>query len=62
MKADPGYFGPESMMWKVNKEITVLVEQEHNAYSASRVALVLDKHLLSETHGKDLQNSLFKIQ
>jgi len=24
MKADPGYFGPYSMMWKVNKEITVL--------------------------------------
>ena len=24
MKADPGYFGPKSMMWKVNKEITVL--------------------------------------
>ena len=24
MKADPGYFGPNSMMWKVNKEITVL--------------------------------------
>ena len=24
MQADPGYFGPESMMWKVNKEITVL--------------------------------------
>ncbi len=24
MKADPGYFGPESMMWEVNKEITVL--------------------------------------
>ena len=24
MKADPGYFGPSSMMWKVNKEITVL--------------------------------------
>lgn len=24
MKADPGYFGPHSMMWKVNKEITVL--------------------------------------
>jgi len=24
MKADPGYFGPESMMWRVNKEITVL--------------------------------------
>ena len=24
MKADPGFFGPESMMWKVNKEITVL--------------------------------------
>ena len=24
MKADPGYFGPESMMWKINKEITVL--------------------------------------
>jgi uncharacterized protein (DUF2236 family) len=24
MKADPGYFGPQSMMWKVNKEITVL--------------------------------------
>lgn len=24
MKADPGYFGPNSMMWKVNREITVL--------------------------------------
>jgi len=24
MKADPGYFGPHSMMWKINKEITVL--------------------------------------
>ena len=24
MKADPGYFGPNSMMWVVNKEITVL--------------------------------------
>ena len=24
LAADPGYFGPQSMMWKVNKEITVL--------------------------------------
>ena len=24
MESDPGYFGPQSMMWKVNKEITVL--------------------------------------
>lgn len=24
MKGDPGYFGPHSMMWQVNKEITVL--------------------------------------
>ena len=24
MKSDPGYFGPDSMMWKVNKEISVL--------------------------------------
>tara|TARA_B100001540_G_C15755890_1_gene619354 strand:- start:463 stop:1305 length:843 start_codon:yes stop_codon:yes gene_type:complete len=24
MNFDPGYFGPSSMMWKVNKEITVL--------------------------------------
>ena len=24
MKGDPGYFGPNSMMWKINKEITVL--------------------------------------
>ena len=24
MRGDPGYFGPDSMMWKVNKEITVL--------------------------------------
>jgi|TARA_B100000902_G_scaffold171351_1_gene165626 uncharacterized protein (DUF2236 family) len=24
MKGDPGYFGPQSMMWKVNREITVL--------------------------------------
>jgi len=24
MKSDPGYFGPQSMMWRINKEITVL--------------------------------------
>ncbi|MFL2681992.1 MAG: oxygenase MpaB family protein [Candidatus Actinomarina sp.] len=24
MIGDPGYFGPQSMMWKINKEITVL--------------------------------------
>ena len=24
MNGDPGHFGPNSMMWKVNKEITVL--------------------------------------
>jgi len=24
MKGDPGYFGPQSMLWRVNKEITVL--------------------------------------
>jgi uncharacterized protein (DUF2236 family) len=24
MNGDPGYFGPKSMMWKINKEITVL--------------------------------------
>ena len=24
MKGDPGYFGPHSMMWRINKEITVL--------------------------------------
>jgi len=24
MKGDPGYFGPSSMMWKINREITVL--------------------------------------
>jgi uncharacterized protein (DUF2236 family) len=24
VKSDPGYFGPNSMMWQVNKEITVL--------------------------------------
>ncbi len=24
MNGDPGYFGPNSMMWKINKEITVL--------------------------------------
>tara|TARA_B100000941_G_C28463088_1_gene531891 strand:- start:300 stop:1142 length:843 start_codon:yes stop_codon:yes gene_type:complete len=24
MNSDPGYFGPNSMMWKINKEITVL--------------------------------------
>lgn len=24
MNADPGHFGPKSMMWKINKEITVL--------------------------------------
>ena len=24
MQGDPGYFGPSSLMWKVNKEITVL--------------------------------------
>ena len=25
MNGDPGYFGPDSMMWKINKEITVLL-------------------------------------
>ena len=24
MNGDPGYFGPESMMWKVNKEIHLI--------------------------------------
>jgi len=24
MKGDPGYFGPHTMMWKINREITVL--------------------------------------
>ena len=49
------YFGPNSMMWKVNKEITVL-------FGGARALLMhthtywlgLDKHLfIKEIHGKD---------
>ena len=46
MKGDPGYFGPQSMMWKVNKEITVL-------FGGAR-ALLMHAHLfIKETPGKD---------
>ena len=57
MIGDPGYFGPNSMMWKVNKEITVL-------FGGARALLMHAAHpliaqlvkLLStkEIHGKDL--------
>ena len=40
MKPDPGYFGPNSMMWKVNKEITVL-------FGGARALLMHAAHLLS---------------
>ena len=57
MKADPGYFGPQSMMWKVNKEITVL-------FGSARALLMHAAHpycswsktdfiLLGVIHGKD---------
>ena len=39
MKADPGYFGSESMMWKVNKEITVL-------FGSARALLMHSEHPL----------------
>ena len=38
MKSDPGYFGPSSMMWKVNKEITVL-------FGGARALLMHAAHL-----------------
>ena len=34
MKADPGYFGPNSMMWEVNKEITVLFGGAKSSFNA----------------------------
>ena len=40
MQGDPGYFGPESMMWKVNKEITVL-------FGGARALLMHAAHPLS---------------
>ena len=40
MNADPGYFGPDSMMWKVNKEITVL-------FGGARALLMHAAHLIA---------------
>ena len=48
MKGDPGYFGPQSMMWKVNKEITVL-------FGGARALLMHAAHpLLQLEQGKHL--------
>ena len=57
MNGDPGYFGPESMMWKVNKEITVLfggarallMHAAHPLIAAEQGRLLF----ISVTHGKD---------
>ena len=57
MKADPGYFGPDSMMWRVNKEITVLfggarallMHAAHPLIAAARKAdIVLSKRSLEK--------------
>ena len=46
MNGDPGYFGPESMMWKVNKEITVL-------FGGARALLMHAAHpLIAEEQGR----------
>ena len=56
MQADPGYFGPNSVMWKVNKEITVLFGGArallmHAAHPL--LQLVQDRHLFTkETLGR----------
>ena len=58
MSADPGYFGPDSMMWKVNKEITVLFGGArallmHAAHPL--ILLALDKHhFINAILGRDL--------
>ena len=58
MKADPGYFRPNSLMWQVNKEITVLfggarVPLMHAPHPLI-ASLVQGKHLFTkEIHGKD---------
>ena len=57
INADPGHFGPKSMMWKVNKEITVLFGGArallmHAAHPL--IALGQGKHLsIKEILGKD---------
>ena len=58
MKSDAGYFGPTSMMWKVNKEITVLFGGARaliNARSSSfNLPQAQDKHrFIKEIHGRD---------
>ena len=58
MKADPGYFGPDSMMWKVNKEITVLFGGARALLMHAAHPLIAagarDKLLfIKEIHGKD---------
>ena len=58
MKGDPGYFGPQSMMWKVNKEITVLfgVVQEHFSCMLLHPLIAAGARQTSfyqEIHGKD---------
>ena len=62
MNGDPGYFGPDSMMWKVNKEITVL-------FGGARALLMHASHpliaagarqtsFIKGIHGKDLIRTL----
>ena len=52
MQGDPGYFGPQSMMWKVNKEITVLFGGARALFCIlhiHRLLQVLDKrHFIKE--------------
>ena len=57
MNGDPGYFGPDSMMWKVNKEITVLFGGARALLMHAAIHSLLleqDKHLfIKEILGKD---------
>ena len=51
MIGDPGYFGPDSMMWKVNKEITVL-------FGGARALLMHAAHPLIAAGAR--QNSFYQ--
>ena len=66
MNSDPGYFGPQSMMWKVNKEITVLFGGArallmHAAHPL--IAAGAEKHLFTKRPKKRLiRHYLFRTQ
>ena len=64
MKSDPGYFGPKSMMWKVNKEITVLFGGAQAWYFYYPLMLLVHGklHFIKGIPGKDWLEPSFETR